>query len=86
MGLTSGKVVGVVRDEKVVVRLAPQIKNKVQVVADEMGVTMSAYIAHVVGQHVITQENLTKTMPEQLKGIFVGMIEKGMLGMPEGDK
>lgn len=60
-----------VRDEKVIIRLAPHIKGRVQEIAEEMGVTMSGYIAHVIGSHVVTNDAMTRGLPEQIRGVLV---------------
>lgn len=44
------------RQEKVIVRLNPDMKDRFQKFASEMGITMSALGAYVIGQWVINQE------------------------------
>jgi predicted exporter len=67
-----------VRDEKVIVKLSPSIKAKLQTHCEELGVSMSGYIAVVIGQtlkQATTAEDAMKAMIEQMgkEGVIEGI-------------
>jgi hypothetical protein len=55
------------REEKLVVRLTGDMKDKIQTLADSVGVTMSAYVAFIMGQHVSQQNMLLAPLLEMVK-------------------
>jgi CopG-like RHH_1 or ribbon-helix-helix domain, RHH_5 len=59
-------VVGMGRDVKLVVRLAENVRDEFQKLADAHGVTMSALAAYLIGQHVYQQKRVLEPLIEAL--------------------
>jgi antitoxin component of RelBE/YafQ-DinJ toxin-antitoxin module len=60
------------REEKVVARMTAEMKEKIQEIAEDRGITMSALVAYVLGSYVeqeefkkkLAQQALTNLVPE----------------------
>jgi antitoxin component of RelBE/YafQ-DinJ toxin-antitoxin module len=63
------------REEKVVARMTAEMKEKIQEIAQDRGITMSALIAYVLGSYV-QQEEFKKEMTEKALSNLVPEISK----------
>lgn len=54
------------RDVKVMVRLTESIKEQLQELAESKGLTMSAYVAFLVGEHLYQQTKIVLPMMAQI--------------------
>jgi hypothetical protein len=69
-----------VRDEKVIVKISPAIKEKLQAYCEELGVSMSGFIAVLIGQTLKTAtqtESLIKQAIEQATKDGISTFERG---------
>ena len=60
------------RDCKVMIRLHEDVKNDLQVFADEYGLSMSSFAAFVIGQYL---RNLKKVQVPFIDSVKTGMLE-----------
>jgi predicted transcriptional regulator len=63
-----------VRDEKIIVKVSPEIKEKLQTICEEMGVSMSGYVAVMIGQ-IVRQTTMNEQVVRQV------IEQAGMEGM-----
>lgn len=63
------------RDEKVIVKLAPEIKAKLQAHCEDLGVSMSGFLAVTIGQ-ILKQSELAEMA---MKNVFQQMGEQGIM-------
>ena len=64
------------RDEKVMIRLHTDVKNKVQENAERLGLSMSSYIAFIVGQFIDQQERVVKPMTGQMADAMMEIMKR----------
>lgn len=64
------------RDVKVMVRLTEPIKDQLQQLAEAKGLTMSAYVAYLVGEHLYQQKNYVLPMLTQLSNSFSSSLQQ----------
>jgi predicted transcriptional regulator len=60
------------RDCKVMIRLSEDVKNDLQIFAEEYGLSMSAFAAFVIGQYLRNQKKVQAPLIDSLK---IGMLE-----------
>lgn len=70
------------RQERIVIRLNADMKRKLQAMAAEMGITMSALGAYVLGQWVINQEKTHGRIEKGIKEVISDAVRSE--GDPEG--
>jgi antitoxin component of RelBE/YafQ-DinJ toxin-antitoxin module len=73
------------RDEKIVIRLTEDVKNRFQEIAERYGLTISALGSYVIGEYVAKVENNTRMqekilgkMVDEMKGMFIQEAEKSL--------
>lgn len=71
------------RDCKVMIRLHEDVKNDLQLSAEEYGLSMSAFAAFVIGQYLRNQKKVQVPLIDSLK---TGMLEAMKDMVTEDDK
>lgn len=71
------------RQERIIVRLNPDMKERFQEIAGQYGITMSALGAYVIGQWVVNQEGIRTQIPEKIKEVMLATIGEEMGVIPD---
>lgn len=71
------------RDEKVIIRLSPDIKEKFERIANEQGLPMSTYGSVIIGQHVHQHEVMKQKMVEAVKDAVTRALNELFSSEPE---
>ena len=66
------------REDKVIIRLTVEVKQKFATIAEEMGMTVSALGSFVIGSFVRQQEKVVMPMQEAMKRALVEAAEKAV--------
>jgi antitoxin component of RelBE/YafQ-DinJ toxin-antitoxin module len=71
------------REDKIMIRINGEIKEKFQSLCDEYGMTMSGMSAYLIGAWVRQQEQITNPMIESIKNVMTETAKKALEGEVE---
>lgn len=69
-----------VRDEKIIIKVAPEIKAELQAHCESMGVSMSGYLAVIIGQTL----KAARTTENSIKELIGALGKEEIFKMMEG--
>jgi len=66
------------REEKIMVRLDPDVKREFQELCKEYGMTMSAYAAYLIGKEVRIHKKVVNPMIGDMREVMQKIAERAM--------
>jgi hypothetical protein len=66
----------IVRDEKIIIKLSAEKKGELQAISEQMGVSMSAIGAYIIGQWLMQQQMINKPLMEKMNNLLADTIKE----------
>lgn len=66
----------IVRDERIVIKLSAVKKGELQEISEQMGVSISAIGAYVIGQWLMQQQMMTKPLMEKMNALMAETVKE----------